>query len=75
MIKSGSSLKFCFLAEGLAHVYPRFGLTSEWDIAAAYAILYESNCEIEGIDKEITFNKKESILNPYFIAKNKYLKY
>ena len=75
LIKAGSSLKFCLLAEGVAHIYPRFGLTSEWDIAASCAILYESNCEIKGIDNQITFNKKENILNPYFIAKNKYLKY
>lgn len=36
---SGSSLKFCLLAEGAADVYPRFGPTSEWDTAAADAIL------------------------------------
>jgi len=36
---SGSSLKFCRLAEGLADAYPRFGETSEWDTAAADAIL------------------------------------
>ncbi|WP_199554735.1 3'(2'),5'-bisphosphate nucleotidase CysQ family protein [Sandaracinobacteroides hominis] len=36
---SGSSLKFCLLAEGLADVYPRYGPTCEWDTAAADAIL------------------------------------
>ena len=36
---SGSSLKFCLLAEGAADIYPRFGPTSEWDTAAADAIL------------------------------------
>lgn len=36
---SGSSLKFCLLAEGLADIYPRYGPTSEWDTAAADAIL------------------------------------
>ena len=74
LIKAGSSIKFCLLAEGKADIYPRFGLTSEWDIAASCAILNESNCEIKGIDGKITFNKKENILNPFFIAKNKYLK-
>lgn len=34
-----SSLKFCRLAEGAADVYPRFGVTMEWDIAAGHAIL------------------------------------
>ena len=36
---SGSSLKFCLLAEGAADIYPRYGPTSEWDTAAADAIL------------------------------------
>lgn len=36
---SGSSLKFCLLADGHADVYPRYGPTSEWDTAAADAIL------------------------------------
>jgi len=34
-----SSLKFCLLAQGTADVYPRFGPTMEWDIAAGDAIL------------------------------------
>ena len=33
-VKSGSSLKFCVVAEGRADVYPRFGPTMEWDVAA-----------------------------------------
>jgi 3'(2'), 5'-bisphosphate nucleotidase len=36
---SGSSLKFCLLAEGSADVYPRFGPTREWDTAAGDAVL------------------------------------
>lgn len=35
----GSSLKFCLVAEGGADLYPRFGRTMEWDIAAGDAIL------------------------------------
>jgi 3'(2'), 5'-bisphosphate nucleotidase len=30
----GSSLKFCWLAEGWADCYPRFGPTMAWDVAA-----------------------------------------
>lgn len=33
-IPAGSSLKFCLVAEGKADVYPRFGPTMEWDVAA-----------------------------------------
>lgn len=36
---SGSSLKFCCIAEGLADIYPRFGRTMEWDTAAGHAVL------------------------------------
>lgn len=36
---AGSSLKFCLLAEGEADVYPRFGPTMEWDVAAGHAVL------------------------------------
>jgi 3'(2'), 5'-bisphosphate nucleotidase len=35
----GSALKFCKVAEGEADLYPRFGQTSEWDIAAGHAII------------------------------------
>ena len=39
LIEKGSSIKFCILAEGKAELYPRFGSTSEWDIAAGHIIL------------------------------------
>ena len=69
LIMKGSSLKFCFIAEGNADLYPRFGLTSEWDIAAGHIILSEAGGRIYSIDnKEIVYNMKENILNPYFIA-------
>lgn len=32
--RAGSSLKFGLVAEGRAHLYPRFGPTMEWDVAA-----------------------------------------
>ncbi len=38
-VSAGSSLKFCRLAEGAADVYPRFGTTMEWDVAAGDAVL------------------------------------
>ena len=38
LIEKGSSIKFCKLAEGKADLYPRFGSTSEWDIAAGHII-------------------------------------
>mgnify|MGYP001275827335 CR=1 FL=1 len=38
-INSGSSGKFCRIAEGAADVYPRFAPTMEWDTAAGQAVL------------------------------------
>ena len=35
----GSSLKFCMIAEGKAHIYPRFGPMMEWDTAAGHAVV------------------------------------
>lgn len=39
VVSTGSSLKFCMIAAGEADVYPRFGPTREWDIAAGHAVL------------------------------------
>ncbi|HEX5069747.1 MAG TPA: 3'(2'),5'-bisphosphate nucleotidase CysQ [Vicinamibacterales bacterium] len=33
-VQAGSSLKFCWVADGRADIYPRFGPTMEWDTAA-----------------------------------------
>ena len=69
LIKTGSSLKFCHIADGNADLYPRFGPTSEWDIAAGHIILTEAGGIINTIDsEEILYNTKENILNPFFIA-------
>ena len=67
--KKGSSLKFCEIAEGKADIYPRFGPTSEWDIAAGSIILSEAGGSIQSIDgKKILYNNKESVVNPSFVA-------
>ena len=46
LIEKGSSLKFCSLAENEADIYVRFGPTSEWDIAAAHAVLRSYGGEV-----------------------------
>jgi 3'(2'), 5'-bisphosphate nucleotidase len=69
LISMGSSLKICLVAEGRADLYPRLGLTSEWDTAAAQCILEEAGGKLIGIDeKPFCYNKKESLLNPHFFA-------
>lgn len=74
LVNAGSSLKICYVAENKADFYPRLGLTSEWDTAAAHCIL---NCAGGSMlqmdeaantsDKELIYNK-ENILNPFFLA-------
>lgn len=69
IIKKGSSLKFCQLAEKKADFYPRFHPTNEWDIAAGHIILKEAGGQIRTLDdKEILYNSKKNVKNPYFIA-------
>ncbi len=69
LLSKGSSLKFCLIASGKADIYPRFGLTSEWDTAAGEAIARFAGGYIVNIDNnQMTYNKKESLLNPYFIV-------
>ena len=70
MVPMGSSLKICLVAEGKADIYPRLGPTSEWDTAAAHAVLNAAGGSITTVDGEpLVYNQKESFLNPYFIAR------
>ncbi|PTY36317.1 3'(2'),5'-bisphosphate nucleotidase [Saccharospirillum sp. MSK14-1] len=66
----GSSLKICLVAEGAAHLYPRLGPTSEWDTAAAHAVLRGAHGEmVDAVTGyPLRYNQGESLLNPYFIA-------
>ncbi|MFN8651932.1 MAG: 3'(2'),5'-bisphosphate nucleotidase CysQ [Gemmatimonadales bacterium] len=41
-VPAGSSLKFCWIAEGRADIYPRLGPTMEWDVAAGDCIFRNS---------------------------------
>lgn len=66
----GSSLKICRVAEGSADIYPRYGLTSEWDTAAAHIILSEAGGELCAFEtgERLCYNRKASLDNPYFYA-------
>jgi len=69
IIAIGSSLKFCLVAEGKVDIYPRFGLTSEWDTAAAQCIVEEAGgCVVDMNFKPIRYNTKDSLLNPEFLV-------
>ena len=69
LIRMGSSLKLCCIAEGKADIYPRLGPTSEWDIGAAQCIVEEAGGAVleYGTNKRLKYNK-ENILNPFFIV-------
>jgi 3'(2'), 5'-bisphosphate nucleotidase len=41
-VEAGSSLKFCWVADGQADMYPRFGPTMEWDVAAGDCVYRNS---------------------------------
>jgi len=69
LVSMGSSLKICLVAEGRADIYPRLALTSEWDTAAAQAILEAAGGILTDTDFNIyRYNQKEDILNPFFFA-------
>ena len=69
MLPMGSSLKFCVVAEGRADIYPRLGPTSEWDTAAAQAVVEQAGGKVLELDgKPLSYNAKEDILNPWFVV-------
>lgn len=67
VVSKGSSLKICQIAEGSADLYPRIGLTMEWDTAAAHAVVKAAggNLYHVGTHQELNYNR-EDLLNPYF---------
>lgn len=65
----GSALKFCDLATGAGHLYPRFGPTSEWDTAAGQALLEAVGggvLDLQG--RPLRCNTRQSLQNPSFVA-------
>lgn len=58
-IVSGSSLKGCLIARGIADVYYRFGRTMEWDTAAMQCIVEEAGGVMRQMDDSpMTYNKE-----------------
>lgn len=72
IVSTGSSIKLCWIAEGIADEYPRFGPTMEWDTAAGHAILKEAGCELLDFktNEPVLYNR-EVMLNNWFIAKRR----
>ncbi len=71
VVAAGSSLKLCLLATGEADVYPRFGPTMEWDIAAGHAVLAATGGRVLVAEtgEPLRYGKVDTgFLNPAFIA-------
>ena len=69
LVGVGSSIKFCLVAEGSADFYPRFGPTSEWDTAAAQAVVEAAGGRVLQTDGQtLRYNAKAEILNPHFLV-------
>ena len=63
------SLKNCLIAEGGADCYLRVGVTGEWDTGASQCILEEAGGSIINSEfNPMTYNKRESLLNPDFLS-------
>jgi 3'(2'), 5'-bisphosphate nucleotidase len=67
-VSVGSSLKLCLVAEGAAHLYPRFGPTMEWDIAAAQCVVEEAGGSVTDLEGRPLRYNKLSLGNPHFIV-------
>ncbi len=67
----GSALKFCALAAGEGDIYPGFGLTSEWDIAAGQCILEEAGGLLtDAFGEKFRYNMKPDLKTHIFWAVN-----
>ena len=71
IVSMGSSLKLCLIAEGKADLYPRLGLTSEWDTAASQAVVEAAGGQVLAFPemKPLGCNQNaDSLLNPPFLV-------
>ena len=68
-INMGSALKACLIAEGTAHIYPRFGPTSLWDTAASQMIVESAGgAMLNAAGHPLQYIQTPTLLNPFFIV-------
>ena len=72
IIVAGSALKLGLIASGSAFLYPRFGRTMEWDIAAGQIVIEEAGGVVVDMKNKrpLRYNKSE-LYNPAFFAMGK----
>lgn len=68
-VSSGSSIKICLVAEGVADAYPRFAPTMEWDTAAGDAVARAAGRSVTNTEtgKPLAYNKLD-LHNPWFLV-------
>lgn len=72
LMARGSSLKFCLIAEGKAHCYPKFGPIMEWDTAAGQAICEQAGAQVlDWVSKKPLQYNKKSLYSNWFVVQNK----
>jgi len=68
LVAVGSSLKFCMVADGSAHIYPRFGPTMLWDTGAGHAIAVAAGASVQYDGIEGTAYQRENLRNGNFVV-------
>ena len=72
VISIPSSIKFCMIAENSCDIYPKFGQTMEWDVAAGHALINAAGGVIvEASSNQILSYNKTNFENSHFLAMNK----
>jgi 3'(2'), 5'-bisphosphate nucleotidase len=66
---SGSSIKFCRIAEGTADLYPRLAPTHDWDVAAGHALVLAAGGDVRAADGSPLVYGTLKRLIPDFIAR------
>jgi 3'(2'), 5'-bisphosphate nucleotidase len=74
LVNTGSSLKFCRIAQGAADYYPRLGPTCEWDTAAAQAVVEAAGGQVLTLDGQRLNYGKQDVLNPFFLVTGEHAK-
>jgi 3'(2'), 5'-bisphosphate nucleotidase len=68
--KLGSAVKFGWIAEGKADIYPRLAPTAEWDVGAGYALVTAAGGKVtDGAGGPLRFGRQtKGFIVPAFIA-------
>ena len=67
VVRHGSTIKLCLLAEGLADIYTRFSPMLEWDLAAGQCILEQAGGKVCALDgSKLHYNSPSFKLKHFF---------